>query len=225
LIETEDGTLIRLMYGSVTPDRATFDDVNTWGAEQCKAYAIRSTDGGKSWSAPIDLDRPSTYVYPRGVLRGQIPGTLDLTEATGVAIGNKVMVVVRPIYSPTMWQCWSNDAGATWTAAARTTFPGYAQSMLRLKSGVILVAHRFPGYSINMSRDNGVNWDEGTVIDQPTWAMGCMIEIEPNVVLCTYMNAASGDVNALAKEPLLAQLFRVTPQGLRPITNAGRRTD
>ena len=96
-----------------------------------------------------------------------------MTEPTGVAIGNKVTVVIRPVYSPMMWQCWSDNAGATWDAAARATFPGYAQSMVRTKSGAILVAHRFPNYSINLSRDNGLNWDEGTIIDYPNWAMGC----------------------------------------------------
>jgi hypothetical protein len=120
------------------------------------------------------------------------------------------MVVIRPIYSETMWQCWSDDAGAAWDGAARTTFPGYAQSMVRLKSGVIAVTHRYPHYSIHLSRDNGLNWDEGTTIDYPFWAMGCTVEVEPNVLLCTYMNAERN-------MPLLAQLVRVTPEGVEPV--------
>ena len=35
---------------------------------------------------------------------------------------------------------WSTDAGATWDAAARTTFPGYAQSIARTQSGAIACA-------------------------------------------------------------------------------------
>jgi hypothetical protein len=121
-----------------------------------------------------------------------------------------VTVLIRPIYSPTMWQCWSDDAGGHWDSASRTTFPGYAQSMIRTQSGAILVAHRYPHYSVHISRDKGLNWDEGTIIDYPAWAMGCMVEVEPDVVLCTYMNAER-------HMPLLAQLVRVTPEGIRPI--------
>jgi hypothetical protein len=129
-------------------------------------------------------------------------------------MGNKVMVLVRPIYSPMMWQCWSTDAGAQWDAAARTTFPGYAQSMLRTHSGVMVCAHRYPHYSVHLSRDDGLNWDEGTVIDYAFWAMGCLVEVEPNMVLSTYMNQDRS-------QPLLAQLFRVTSQGISPVLGVG----
>jgi hypothetical protein len=40
--------------------------------------------------------------------------------------------------------------------------------------------------------------------------MGCLVEVEPDVVLCTYMNWHRD-------APLLAQLIRVTPEGIRPI--------
>lgn len=206
IVATQDGTLLRFLLGGVKEDNDTFTDVRTWSSFHCKAFVIRSTDGGKSWSAPIEIDRPSWCDTPRG----KIPGSLDLTEPTGVAIGNRVTVLVRPVYSPMMWQCGSNDAGATWDAAVRATFPGYAQSMVRTQSGVILCAHRYPSYSVNISRDDGLNWDDGTVIDYPAWAMGCMVEVEPDVVLATYMNAERG-------QPLLAQLIRVTPEGIRPV--------
>jgi hypothetical protein len=191
----------------VKEEGAKFTDVRTWSATHCKAFAIRSTDAGKCWSAPIELDQP-TWV---GSKRGDFPGSLDFTEPTGVAIGNQVMVLIRPIYSPTMWQCWSPDGGATWDAAARTTFPGYAQSLVRTRSGAILCAHRYPHYAVNISRDDGLNWDEGTVIDYPVWAMGCLVEVEPDVVLCAYMNANRN-------QPLLTQLIQVTPAGLKPVT-------
>lgn len=205
LVETEDGTLLRFLLGGAN-EGAKFTNVVTWGSFSAKAFTIRSTDGGKSWSGPIELDQPSWTGQPRGT----IPGSLDLTEPTGVAIGNRVLVLVRPIYSPTMWQCWSDDSGANWDAAARTTFPGYAQSMLRTRSGVIICAHRYPHYSVHLSHDDGLNWDEGTVIDYPVWAMGCLVEVEPDTVLCTYMNQDRS-------QPLLAQLFRITPQGIRPV--------
>ena len=217
LIETQDGTLLRFIMGGAMEKNARYDDIHTWGAVHAKAYAIRSTDGGKSWSLPIEIDRPIEWTHPGGAKRGHVPGSLDMTEVTGVAIGNKVTVVVRPTYQSTMWQCWSVDAGATWDAAAHTTFAGYAQSTIRTSSGAIVVAHRYPQYSVNVSRDNGLNWDEGTVIDYPSWAMGCMVEVAPDVILCTYMNAASGDIGLFTKQPLLAQLFRVTKDRIVPI--------
>jgi hypothetical protein len=212
LVETEDGTLLRFIYGGLIAGEAHRPNVITWSSVHCKAYCIRSTDGGKSWSAPIELDWPAWVNAPRG----SIAGSLDFTEPTGVAIGNKVTVVIRPVYSQTMWQCWSDNAGATWDSAARTTFTGYAQSMVRTKSGAILVAHRTPLYSVNISRDNGLNWDEGTIIDYPNWAMGTAIEVEPDVVLLTYMNA-SRDM------PLLGQLVRVTPKGIEPVQKGASR--
>jgi len=204
LLETADGTLLRFLLGGVG-EESKFTDVRTWGATHCKAYAIRSTDGGATWSAAIELDRPSWS----GVPRGELPGSLDFTEPTGVAMGDKITVLIRPVYSPYMWQCWSEDAGASWDAASRATFPGYAQSMIRTQSGAIVCSHRYPQYAVNVSYDNGLNWDEGTIIDYPVWGMGCMIEVEADVVLCTYMNAQRN-------LPLLAQLFRVRPKGIEP---------
>lgn len=205
LLENKDGVLMRFLLGGVKEENDTFTDVRTWSSIHCMAFVIRSADGGKTWSSAIEIDRPSWT----GIQRGDIPGSLDLTEPTGVVIGNDVTVLVRPVYSPMMWQCWSHDGGATWDAAARATFPGYAQSMTRTGSGTILCAHRFPLYSVNISRDDGLNWDPGTVIDYPAWAMGTMLEVEPDVVLATYMNAER-------TLPLLLQRIRVTPGGLRP---------
>ena len=202
LVETADGALLRFFMSGQGHEGVS---VNTWGAMHCKAYAVRSTDGGKSWSAPIEIDRPYTFNQERGFA----PGSVDFTECTGVAIGDTVTVLIRPIYSSRMWQCWSDDAGASWDAAVRATFPGYAQSMVRTKSGAIVVAHRYPQYSVHVSRDDGLNWDEGTVIDCPAWAMGAIVEVEPDVVLCVYMN----EPQAL---PLLSQRIRITADGITP---------
>jgi len=205
LVENKDGVLMRFLLGGVKEDNDSFTDVRTWSATHCKAFVIRSEDGGKRWSAPAEIDQPCWV----DAARGSVPGSLDLTEPTAVVMGDTVSVLVRPVYSPYMWQCWSYDGGATWDAASRATFPGYAQSMTRTRSGAILCAHRFPLYSVNISRDDGLNWDAGTVIDYPAWAMGCLLEVETDVVLAAYMNAER-------RQPLLVQRIRVTPDGLRP---------
>lgn len=203
---TQDGVWLRFLLGSAKEDNAAFTDVRTWSATHAKAYVIRSTDQGANWSAPIDIDWPSWT----GEKRGAIPGSLDLTEPSAVVMGNTAMVLVRPVYSQAMWQCWSKDGGATWDAASRVTFPGYAQSIARTQSGAIVCAHRYPQYALNVSRDGGLNWDAGTIIDYPVWGMGCIVEVEPEVLLCAYMNAERN-------LPLLAQLVRVTQDRVEPI--------
>jgi len=204
--ENKDGVLMRFLLGGAGDEGATFTDVRTWGATHCKAYVIRSADSGATWSAPIELDQPSWT----NAARGTIPGSLDFTEPTGVVMGDTVTALIRPIYSPYMWQCWSYDGGASWDAAVRATFPGYAQSMARTASGAIVCAHRYPHYAVNVSRDDGLHWDAGTVIDYPVWAMGTITEVEPDVLLCTYMNAERS-------MPLLAQLVRVLPDRIEPV--------
>ncbi len=206
VLENENGDFLRFLLGRSNADDEPFTDVRTWGSIHCKAFVIRSTDRGKSWSAPIEVDRPSWVDAERGT----IPGSLDFTEPTGVVMSNIVTALIRPIYSPMMWQCWSYDGGATWDAAVRASFPGYAQSMVRTQSGAILCAHRYPHYSVNISRDNGLHWDAGTVIDYPVWAMGCMVEVEPDCVLAVYMNAERN-------LPPLAQRIKVASDRIEPI--------
>ena len=82
--------------------------------------------------------------------------------------------------------------------------------MTRTASGAILCAHRYPLHSVNASYDDGLHWDPGTVIDYPAWAMGCMVEVEPDMVLVTYMNAQRN-------QPLLAQLVRVSQDRIAPL--------
>jgi hypothetical protein len=214
LVETADGTLVSLIIGTDYSKKQRHQSIYTWGAIHTRGAAIRSTDGGASWSGPIEIDQPT---YNSNTRRAKddagnyAAGALDMTEASGVAIGNTITSLVRPIYSVMMWQCWSYDSGATWQPAVRAPFPGYAQSMLRLESGPILVAKRFPLLSINVSYDDGVNWDKGTVVDYPTQANGFMVEVEPNVVLCAYQDKSSRG------QPLLAQRIRVTPEGVFPV--------
>ncbi len=199
MVQTDDGAMIRFAYGSLMKaGEANQGNVVTWGEyARLKAFAIRSTDGGKSWSKPIEIDQPA---WPKQA-RGSIPGSLDFTEVTGVAIGNTVTALVRPVYSPYLWQCSSSDSGATWDNAVRTTFPGYGgPCMVRTRNGTLVCGHRMPHYSLNLSSDGGLNWDEGTVIDYPAWAIGTLLEVEPNVLLATYWNWTT-------KEPLLRSAF------------------
>jgi hypothetical protein len=208
IIQNDDGTLIRFLYGAVLDGRDN-GSIATWGNwTKYKALAIRSSDGGKSWSKPIELDRPA---FTAQDTRGTISGSLDFTEVAGVALGNRVMTLIRPVYSPYMWQCWSADSGANWDSAARTTFTGYGGPWLvRTQNGTLVCGHRTPHFALHLSSDGGLNWDEGTVIDYPAWANGTALEVEPNLLLCSYMNWDQS-------QPLIVQLVRVHPNRVEPL--------
>jgi len=197
-----DGAMLLFLYGGHDlADPAL--TIGNWGAWHCRAYSVRSTDDGHTWSAPVNLDNSAGA----GV-SGQA-GSLDLTEVCAAQMGDGgVMALIRPVYSPWMWETWSRDGGATWGPCVRGPLPGYATpNMLRMASGKVLVAHRLPSLTMHCSPDDGRTWDQGTQIDSALWVMGCMAEVEPDVALYTYC------VESL----MSGQLIRVTPSGLEPI--------
>ncbi len=199
-----DGSVVMFGYGR--HDSGGLDLlVYNWGSNHCQAFACRSTDSGKTWTPWVNVD---------GTLDNQghpVNGSLDLTEVCSVQTSDgRILALIRPIYSPWMWETWSSDGGATWTPCMRGPFPGYATpNMLKTSSGAILVAHRLPGCTIHTSLDDGRTWDNGTLIDSAIWVMGSMIEVEPDVVLYIYWDSF--------ESLMRAQFIRVTADGLLPI--------
>ncbi len=123
----------------------------------------------------------------------------------------RVMGFIRPVYSPWMWETWSDDGGRSWGACVRGPFPGYAApNMLRTASGTLLIAHRMPMLTVHCSLDEGRTWDQGTTIDSGLWAMGSMIEIEPDLVLYLYWDSY--------ESLMRAQRLKVGAEGLEPAT-------
>ena len=121
----------------------------------------------------------------------------------------RIMVLIRPIYSPWMWETWSHDGGRTWGPCVRGPFPGYATpNVVRTACGALLIAHRLPWLTVHCSLDEGRTW-QGTIIDSGTWAMGAMREVEPNVVFYVYWDSFELSMRA--------QYLRVTPSGLEPV--------
>ncbi|MBM3804255.1 MAG: exo-alpha-sialidase [Acidimicrobiia bacterium] len=179
-----------------------------WGSHHTQAFATRSEDNGKTWSEWKNLDNPGLTQVTKG---DQIGSNLDLTEVCAVQTGTgKIMALIRPIYSPWMWEASSTDGGKTWGPVVRGPFPGYATpNMPRTASGAILVAHRQPNLTVHSSLDDGITWDEGTRIDSGLWAMGSMLEVEPNVVLYVYYDSFYSRMRA--------QFIRVTPRGIEPV--------
>jgi len=185
-VNLSDGSVLLMLYGThdSTPD---VTDIYTWGGVHCHAYRCRSADGRKSWSSLIAVDNVGDDAKT-----GQpLACNLDLTEVCASEVDDgKVMALVRPIYSPWMWETWSEDGGRTWGPCMRGPFPGYATpNMLRTSSGAVLVAHRLPGLTVHCSLDGGMSWDHGTMIDNALWAMGSMVEVEPDLVLYLYWDS------------------------------------
>ena len=195
-LQLRDGTLIRFGLGR----HSTWTDpITKWGAVHCQAFAIHSTDGGRTWSTPANLDGDRDDL-----------GNLDLTEPVGFETSEDgvIMCMIRPIYSPWMWETWSRDGGKTWGPCLRGPFPGYAPSnAVRTRSAVAMFPTRFPGLTMHSTRDDGMTWTHD-YIDTSIWAMGSMYEIEDDLVLFVYMDSW--------RDKLRAQRVRVTDHGLMP---------
>ena len=207
MFRLRNGDLIRFGLGS---HRESGGPITKWGSVHVQGFAIRSSDGGVTWSAPANLDGDEGTM-----------GNLDLTEPVGFERADgKLMALIRPVYSPWMWETWSHDGGRTWGPCVRGPFPGYAPSVpVRTESGVVMFPVRFPGLTIHSTTDDGMTWDGGgggTYIDTSIWAMGSMVEVEPNLVLFLYMDSFGGKTRA--------QYIRVLPDGtLHPATKATER--
>jgi hypothetical protein len=202
-VNLADGSVVMFAYGGIDtkiPDT----EIYSWGALHCQAYSCRSTDGGYSWSDYINVDGA------KDAEGKPVEGNLDFTEVCGVqAADGCIKALIRPVYSPWMWEARSKDGGLSWEQAVRGPFPGYATpNMLRTDAGCLVVAHRLPGMTLDMSPDDGETWSQAAMIDSAIWVMGSMIEVKPNVVLYVYWDSFEAKMRA--------QFIKVTAQGMAP---------
>ena len=204
-VNLADGAMLFFAYGRVNDD-VPISNIYTWSYLHCQAFSFRSTDGGETWSDPVNVDG---IVDPKN--GAPVTGNMDFTEVCGVEIADgSVVGLIRPMYSPWMWEIRSPDGGRRWQTAVRGPFPGYAApNMIRTVSGRLVVAHRLTGLTIHTSPDEGMSWDEGAVIDSGIWAMGCMLEVEPDVVLYIYWDSFESQMRM--------QRFRVSDDGIHPV--------
>jgi hypothetical protein len=200
----DGGMLVFHLFGpDIHDDRY---ELYTWGSKHCQGFSRRSDDDGATWSEAVNIDTPGVDADGK-----PLDGNLDFTEVSAVELANgRIMGFVRPIYSPTMWEIQSDDGGRSWAPAVRGPFPGYAApNMVRTACGALLIAHRAPNLTVHCSLDDGLNWDQGTMIDSGLWAMGSMVEVEPDVVLYVYWDTYATLVRG--------QRFRVGAAGLDPV--------
>ena len=205
-----DGAL--LSFHAAFNPQWQFGEIHEWGAVRNAGWSARSTDGGLSWSALVPMDGP-----PGGGL------TCDMCEFTSniQTRDGTVVSFVRPIYSPWMWEVRSSNGGQSWAPSTRGPFPGYActSPQQATASGALLVAGRLPGLAVNISNDDGLNWKTYRV-GTDTWAMGAMLEVEPDLLLYVYMSTLSESGQTGKIGYLRAQFLRVTADGLTPDRSA-----
>jgi len=197
-LRLRDGTLLVLARCKVTT-KTHFQD---WVMSN---FVFRSTDDGRTWSAPVRADACNGGFEPWF----QAP---FLTE-TGLAEtdDNVVVGLSRPQLSPFMWQLQSNDGGRTWEPAACAAFPGYCISLTSTVHGGLVAVTRTPYLAAHVSWDGGRNWDKGTILDYAGWANHSAVEVEPGVVLVIYM----GDLNRPGQADTRILRLRVEQEGLR----------
>ena len=126
------------------------------------------------------------------------------------AADGSIIGIGRPERDPYMWQLRSPDGGRTWDPGALGHFPGYCPSMTRTQSGALVATTRYPYFSAHLSRNNGRTWDPPVIIDYCMWANQQAVEVEPNVVLVTYM----GEITKPGQADSRIARIKVTDDGL-----------
>ena len=204
LLELRDGTLVWFLYrhtNEPSREKGPKEGIEYW------SFCIRSTDGGRSWSEPIDLDGPK----PEGFERYWMISKHFGSETCGAQTRDgRLVSFIRPLYEPVMWETWSEDGGQTWTPIHRGPFGNWActSAMLTTASGVLFLAGRHPGLAAQISYDDGMTWTCYR-FDTTFWANGMAVEIEPDLVM--FVSTAK-----YSDPRPRVFLFRITPEGPVP---------
>jgi len=120
-VELSNGDLLLPIYGSIVNRQ-----------EMPRSTAVRSTDGGLSWSASTEV----TLAEP-------IPAqNIGFVEPVIVDLGGGHLYSLhrthREFDNYFAWESHSYDNGLTWTAAARTSMKAHCSDLLLLSNGLLL---------------------------------------------------------------------------------------
>jgi hypothetical protein len=207
-VRMHDGALVMPIMSTLADEPKSPSLVPFWAA-----LALRSEDDGHTWSTPVLCD--SNHLKPGQPLTPTMGGGLVhaaryFEVAMAEAENDVVIGIGRPERDPYMWNLRSNDGGRTWEPGALGHFPGYCPSLTRTASGALVANTRFPYFAAHLSRNNGRTWEQPVIVDYCSWSNQQAVEIEPDVVLVTYM----GEINALGKADSRIARIRVTSNGL-----------
>ena len=180
-----DGTLIGTGYRvEIAPGSKTVD--NTTRRDQ--SFVVRSTDDGRTSSAPIFID--TTKFDTNECMVGE-PGP------------GKLISFSRTLRGRHMWTATSEDGGQSWSALKESSVSGECPVMLTHSSGALVLATR--GTGVTISFDGGKSW---TKLRVPTVdGMMAMAELSDGRVLI------AGHMGWYNPSYITADTFRVTRDG------------
>jgi len=163
--------------------------------EGATAYGgvIRSTDGGKTWSAPIPIGQGS------GVRLDAETDVVLLKDGTLYAALRGDRVNMHFATSP--------DGGLTWSPVKDIGFRGHCPHFTRLSTGEILLVHRLPLTALHISRDEARTWQGPYQIDETPGAYPSTVELKDRTILVVYYE--EGEHSAIR-----ARRFRLTGNGI-----------
>lgn len=141
-VRCADGTIVQPQYGGLRDDKAG------------RVFMLRSTDRGETWDV-------GTIAYD-GVHRFNETSLLRVEDG-------RIIAHMRNEGGGEAWengfvfQCESEDCGATWSEPVRLPMWGYPQTLIKLADGAILSTYgyrRHPyGIRACFSYDGGRTWD------------------------------------------------------------------
>ena len=154
---------------------------------------IRSTDGGKTWCAPIPIGKDS------GVYLDAETDIIPLKDGTLFAALRSSRV--------NMHYAFSSDEGLTWSPVKDIGFKAHAPHLIRLSTGEIVMTHRIPGTAMHVSRDECRTWEGPYRIDTVGGAYPATVELKDGSILVVYYEEGGNSA-------IRVQRFRLTPKGL-----------
>lgn len=180
--ELPDGTLLLGVY--------TGDGGFSYGG------VVRSTDHGKTWSAPIPIGKEA-----------KLP--LD-AETDVIRLKDGTLYAALRSSKINMHYATSPDGGLTWSPVKDIGFPGHAPHFTRLSTGAILMTHRVPQTALHVSRDECRTWQGPYVLDSVGGAYPATVELKDGSVLVVYYEEGEGSA-------VRAQRFRLEAEGIAPL--------
>jgi hypothetical protein len=160
-----------------------------------RAGFSRSVDGGHTWGEPEYIEAE--------------PSLMDEGDICQFPDGS-ILCVLRD-EKQHMWQTWSRDNGHTWTQPVNLPWYGHCPNLLRLRSGITLLAHRVPGLCVRYSLDDAKTWAGAAMIDSAGGAYSSMVELANGRVLIVYYTEGS-------RSQIRAQELQVRKSGIKAVT-------
>ena len=180
IFRLSDGTLIQTWYW--------YSGAN--GTRRDSSVLVRSTDDGRTWSAPIFIDNTEFDTNECAVAELE-PGHL--------------VAFMRTLRARNMWRSESTDYGKTWAPMVQSTISAECPLLIAQQGALVLAGRGFGGLTVAMSFDGGQTWTRPRVI--PVGSMGGMVGLSDGRVLATVSTWWGNPAR------MRACIFRITPDG------------